>query len=182
MDTEPENEPVIEKDEAPLKVELAKGPVVQWAVALVLVVALVVLVVLTVQHAQGDEPPGLTDAPVDVGEHAAEQFFTLDHRSLDDDIEAMLAMATGDFEAQYEKQSAALRRAVASKKLVLSASVPESGTAVEYFTDREAWVLVAVDVHTESGGEAIDDTRYRTRVVLSKVGGHWLVSRLEQVG
>lgn len=165
-----------------LAVDLPRGPILQWALALLLAIVLVVLVVLTVQNAKGEDPPGLTDAPVDVGEEAAEQFFTLDHRSLDDDIDAMLAMATGDFEAQYEKQSAALRRAVASKKLVLTASVPESGAAVEYFTDREAWVLVSVDVHTESGGDAVDDTRYRTRVVLTRTGGRWLVSRLEQVG
>ena len=74
------------------------------------------------------------------------------------------------------------RKAVEDKKLVLTARVPDDGAAVEYLGKDSVWVLVSVDVHTESAGAAAQDSRYRTRVVLDKAGDRWLVSRLERVG
>lgn len=162
--------------------EIPRRPLLTWAVAAGLVVALVVLTVLGVQRWTGREDLSLADAPVSRGEAVARGFFTLDYRSIDADLARVDDAATGDFKAQYAKRSAQLRTAVTSKKLVLTASVPESGTAVEYYDGHEAWVLVAVDVHTESAGSAALDDRHRIRAVLVKHGNRWLVSRLEQVG
>ena len=81
-----------------------------------------------------------------------------------------------------EARTADLRKAVQQKKLVLTARVPDDGAAVEYLGKDSAWVLVSVDVHTESAGSSPEDSRYRTRVVLDKDGDDWLVSRLERVG
>ena len=97
-------------------------------------------------------------------------------------MDKVRSRATGEFEEQYEKQSADLRKAVQQKKLVLTARVPDDGAAVEYLGKDSAWVLVSVDVHTESAGSSPEDSRYRTRVVLDKDGDDWLVSRLERVG
>ena len=124
----------------------------------------------------------LDAAPVDVAKSVSRDFFSLDHRTLKADMDKVLSRATGEFEAQYTKQSADLRKAVEQKKLVLTARVPDDGAAVEYLGDDSAWVLVSVDVHTESAGGKSEDSRYRTRVVLDRDGDRWLVSRLERVG
>lgn len=124
----------------------------------------------------------LDRAPVEAAENVSRAFFSLDHRTLKEDMDKVLAQSTGEFEQQYEKQSADLRKAVQQKKLVLTARVPEDGAAVEYIGKDSVWVLVSVDVHTESAGAAPQDSRYRTRVVLDKDGDRWLASRLERVG
>jgi Mce-associated membrane protein len=131
------------------------------------------------QDQQGQD---LDRAPVGAAEKVARDFFSLDHRTLDKDMDKVRAQATGEFEQQYEKQSADLRKAVEQKKLVLTARVPDDGSAVEYLGEDSVWVLVSVDVHTESASAAPQDSRYRTRVVLDRDGDEWLVSRLERVG
>lgn len=159
-----------------------RRPLLSWALGVGLVLALVVLAVLSVQRWADRDRVSLADAPVSQGEAVARGFFTLDYRSIDADLKRVGSSATGVFKAQYAKQSVQLRKAVVGKKLVLTASVPESGTAVEYYDGRRAWVLVAVDVHTESAGSAPLDDRHRIRAVLERRDGRWLVSRLEQVG
>ncbi len=153
-----------------------------WLLVAALAVAVVVVGLAALDRTRDDEPAGLADVPVEVAQDAARNFFTLDHRTLDDDIDRVLAMATGDFLEQYESQSADLRETVAEKLLAISATVPEIGTAVEHVADDEVWVLVPVDVHTEQDGAPTEDVRYRTRVVLTRADDGWLVSRLEQVG
>jgi len=153
-----------------------------WLLVAALVVAVVVVGLATLDRTRDDEPAGLADVPVEVAQDAARTFFTLDHRTLDEDIDRVLAMASGDFLEQYESQSADLRETVAEKRLVITATLPETGTAVEHVGDGEVWVLVPVDVRTEQDGGEPDDVRYRTRVVLTRGDDGWLVSRLEQVG
>jgi len=153
-----------------------------WLVPAVLVALIAVVAVLSVQRWQDRTAARLEDAPASVGEAAARDFFTLDHRTIDEDIARVRASATGEFAAQYEEQAAELQQSVREKQLVLTATVPESGTALEYLGDDQAWVLVSVDVHTVGAGGVSDDGRYRTRVVLERVDDRWLVSRLEQVG
>jgi len=156
---------------------------VSWVAGLALLAGIVAGAAVAVHRWQeAGAGSSLDDAPVGTAQEAARAFFTLDHRSLGDDLQHVLGYGTDGFRARYRQQSADLRRAVLEKRLVLSASVPESGTAVEYLTDDQAWVLVAVDVHTQARGTAASDSRYRTRVVLERDGERWLVSRLEQVG
>lgn len=156
---------------------------VPWLLPAALLAATVVVVVLAVQQWRDRADDSLADAPVDVGAQVASDFFSLDHRTLDEDTQALLDRATGEFKAQYRTQSEALRSSVEKKQLVLTASVPESGSALEYLAGDEAWVLVAVDVHTQGAGGLVEDTRYRTRVVLERSDDdRWLVARLEQVG
>lgn len=161
-------------------------PVAAWAVVAVLAIAVAVVGYLTWDRTREAEPASFDDAPVEVAAASARDFFTLDHRTIEDDMERVLATATGEFQDQYEKQSAELRKTVQNKRLVLTATVPDEGTAVEYLGEDAAWVLVSVDVRTESDGTPAEDTRYRTRLVLTRSdeGGddEWLVSRFEQVG
>jgi hypothetical protein len=159
-----------------------RSALVTWVVALVALVCIVGFAVAAVVAWRDRHAGGLDQAPVDVAEDVSRDFFSLDHRTLAADMDKVRSRATGEFEAQYEKQSAGLRRAVQQKKLVLTARVPDDGAAVEYLGEDSAWVLVSVDVHTESAGSSPEDSRYRTRVVLDKQGDRWLVSRLERVG
>jgi len=150
-----------------------------------LTLALAVLLVVLLATAgvlwwrQRDDP---TAAVVTSARTAAETFFDLDHASIDDDLDAMAALATGDFASAYGKERERLAEQVRSKKLVITAQVPESGTAVEYLHDDDAQVLVAVAATTTGQGGAAQTARYRMRVVLVHTDGRWLVSDLEQVG
>ncbi len=161
---------------------MRRSVLVTWVVGVVTLVCAAGFAVATVAAWRDREARSLDRAPVDVAEEVARDFFSLDHRTLADDMDKVLSRATGEFEAQYEKQSADLRRAVRQKKLVLTARVPDDGAAVEHLGKDSAWVLVSVDVHTESAGATAQDSRYRTRVVLDHDGDRWLVSRLERVG
>ncbi|CAB4734705.1 MAG: hypothetical protein F2667_14750 [Actinobacteria bacterium] len=153
-----------------------------WLLPAVLVVVLAALVATSARlwSERGDD--GLDAGAVAVARQAATNFFSLDHRHIDDDVQRMLDLATGDFADSYDEQSAALRTAVVDKQLVVTASLPEGGTATEYLGGDTAQVLVAVDVRTRARGGAVEDTRYRTRVVLTRVDDGWLVSGFEQVG
>ena len=154
-----------------------------WLLPVVLLAATVLVGVLAVQRWQDRAGDTLADAPVDVGADIASDFFTLDYRTLEADSAKVLDRATGEFKAQYRTESSSLQASVKEKQLVLTASVPESGSALEYLAGDEAWVLVAVDVHTEGAGGLSEETRYRTRVVLERSeDDEWLVARLEQVG
>ena len=155
---------------------------VTWLVALVSLACVVGFGRAAWGEWQDRQGADLDRAPVEVAEKVARDFFSLDHRTLEKDMDKVRSRATGEFEAQYEKQSADLRKAVEQKKLVLTARVPDDGSAVEYLGEDSAWVLVSVDVHTESASAAPQDSRYRTRVVLDRDGDDWLVSRLERVG
>ena len=111
----------------------------------------------------------------------AVSFFSLDYRHAGEDVDRVLSQATGDFKEEYAEKRDEVVDGVEDTQLVVSATVPEDGLALEYLLDDEAKVLVAVDVNTQSPDGA-EDARYRTRVELRKVDGRWLVAGVEQVG
>jgi Mce-associated membrane protein len=104
-------------------------------------------------------------------------FFGLDYRHADQDLDAVLSLATGDFKSEYAAKRDQLAKSLADKKVVMTAEVPSDGTALEFETDSAATVLVAVDVTTNAV-----TNRYRARIDLTKVDGTWLVSGVDQVG
>ena len=131
----------------------------------------------------GQDDPS-AEAPIGVAEDAALAFFTLDHRRLDEDRARLLALTTDAFADTYQEESEALRQQVEEQRMVLTASVPQAGTAVESLSEDDATVLVAVDVRTRAKGGAEGDERYRTRlhlVVDEAAPEGWLVDRVEQV-
>lgn len=112
----------------------------------------------------------------------ATNFFSLDYRHADADVDRVLALATGKFKTEYSSRRKEVIDGVTGKKLVVTASIPEQGVAVELVDGNRGRVLVAVDVTTGTGTGATTENRYRARLLLTRVKGHWLVSDLNQVG
>lgn len=124
-------------------------------------------------------------AVLTVARQVATNFFTLDHTTVEEDIAAVSALATGDFADAYAAQAETLTTDVRSRELVVTATLPEDGTAVESLTADAASVLVSVDATSTPGkgagaGES-QMTLYRVRVTLTRTGDGWLASRLDQV-
>ena len=111
---------------------------------------------------------------------AATTYFTLDHRDVRADMDAMRRLGTPEFREDYDAGAAALVERITEQRLVLSAALPRDSTATESLATDRATVLVAVDVRTARPG-ADRTTRYRTRVALDLVDGEWLVSALDEV-
>jgi len=125
---------------------------------------------------------GTDDGAVLAGRQEAVAFFSLDYRHADRDIERVLSQATGSFKTQYAAKRADLARKLLASKLVLTATAPADGSALEYLDGDTAHVLVAVDVTTRTGSRASTQSRYRTRVELTRVGDRWLTTAVNQVG
>lgn len=110
-------------------------------------------------------------------------FFSLDHRHVDADLDRVMALATGRFKQQYAEQRDRVEQGVSEQKLVVTATVPDNGAALEYQYGDRAQVLVAVDATTKQPqAETTSKTnRYRVRLTLRHVDGQWLVSEINQV-
>ena len=124
--------------------------------------------------------PADSSEAVAVAREEAENFFTLNHESVEDDVAKVLALAVGDFKREYAARRAEIVKHVRMRKLEVTATIPENGVAVEYLTESEARVLVAVDVSSRSE-DGVQDQRFRCRLTLKEVEGSWLVAELEQV-
>lgn len=125
-----------------------------------------------------DVDPGMLVA----ARQQAKNFFSLDYRHADADVDRVLALSTGSFKKEYSSRRKEVVSGVIEKKLVVTASIPQQGAAVEFVDGDHGQVLVAVDVSTGTLTGATTQNRYRTRIVLTRVQGHWLVSDLNQVG
>lgn len=124
----------------------------------------------------------LNDAPVAVARQEALNFFSLDYRNAEADIDRVLSLATDPFRTEYAESRGNLTKSLRAKRLVVTATVPENGTALEYRSEDHAQVLVAVDTRTTVNGKRPDEQQYRARIELDEVDGTWLVSGVYQVG
>jgi Mce-associated membrane protein len=160
-----------------------------WAVVLVsLAVALVSLAVaagalLLGQRAAQDVDDTRASALAAARERT-EVLTSYDHRSLDEDVAAVLATATGEFEAEYRKTIDGLRPTLASTKAVATAEVVAAGierAEVEGEGPERAVVVVAVDQVIETAGAAPRTERNRLRMELVRPDGTWLVERVQRL-
>ena len=152
-----------------------------WLVPGVLAIALVGLLVassmLWSRNREQVDPGVLVAA-----RQEAVNFFSLDYRHTDEDIDRILDSATGKFKTQYAAKRHEIASGVREKKLIARGSVPVDGAAVEYQRGDRAQVVVAVDVATTTSKGDSEPSRFRARLVLRNVSGSWLVSDLKQVG
>jgi Mce-associated membrane protein len=162
----------------------SRTPVLAGLAAVLVVMAVVIAVVLTRSDSSstGADAPGLVPpAALVTAREMATEFFSLDYRKANDDVNQVLALATGAFKTQYASTSAQVIAAVKSKKLVSTASIPQDGVAVEFAHGNQAEILVVDDV-TRTIGTTTDSLRNRARVQVVNVKGHWLASGVNQVG
>lgn len=145
-------------------------------------VALLLALLGTSAYLWQQQREDLDQGAVEVARTQAKTFFSLDHRDPETSIDEMLELATDDFRESYEARRDQVVKNLVEKKIVVTASVPEDGAAVEFLSGDRAEVLVAVDVTTASGSSGSESQRYRTRVELSRVDGDWLMSAINQVG
>lgn len=148
------------------------------------VLALLVLALLTTSFVVANSRGQKTDPGMLVAaRQQARNFFTLDYRHPDADVDRVLALATGKFKREYTESRDALVKGIKDKKLVVTAAIPADGVAVEFVDGDHGRVLVAVDVTTgTAGATGTSVNRNRARLFLDKVDGRWLVSNLNQVG
>ena len=128
-----------------------------------------------------DRRESVDNGALAVAKQEAKNFFSLDHRHAEEDVDRVLSLATEPFKSQYAAKRDEVVAGVQDKKLVVTALLPDDGTAIEYFTEDRAQVLVSADVTTEQRGDE-ETQRHRTRIKLEKVDGRWLVSGIETVG
>lgn len=121
------------------------------------------------------------DGAVAVAKEEAVNFFTIDHRSAAKDVDEVLGLATGKLKKEYAGQRDKVVTSATKQELVSKATSPEGGTAVEYFGDDVAHVLVSLDVTSSAKGTEAQEKRVRLRVTVQRVDGAWLASAIEEV-
>lgn len=152
--------------------------IVTGVLALALVLLVAANVVVRIRATNGEDGK----AARVVAQQAVTGFFSLDHADPGKDVDAVVALSTGTFKKEYAAKRSDIVESVTKNEMVVKATVPGDGAALEYLSRTSARVLVAVDVHSTSKGES-SDSRYRTRVRLTKQDdGAWKVSGLEQIG
>lgn len=171
----------------------------QWVLPIVLTLLLLALVatsVVLVLDRREPSPAQLVEPPADVGTEgsggspaqqavasarlAAITYFTLDHATVEDDMDRLRDLGTPAFVEEYDRTAPALARRIVEERLDLTAALPRNGVATEYLSQDVAQLMVSVDVTTRSrSGSSTAD--YRTRVLLRWVDEHWWVSALDEV-
>lgn len=106
---------------------------------------------------------------------------TLDHRSVDEDIERVLASATGTFKEEFAAGTKDLTDLVVENEAVSTGEVLEAGIVTA--DSDSARVLVVVDSTVSNSATGEEQVRhYRMQLDLALSGTRWLTSDLEFVG
>lgn len=116
------------------------------------------------------------------GVHAV-SLLSVDHRTVDQDIQRILTTSTGAARDDHTKNSPALKRTTITNKVVQTGVVRAAGLVSMNAERSTADVLVVADavIRWEGDTAAPQDRFYRWSMRVSKVGSAWLVSRAEQV-
>lgn len=155
---------------------------VMWGLV-VLLVALVATTVVVVRSG-GAVDDELTETQRDVAAAARSEalaFLTVDHRTMDPLIDAVLTGATGDFKRQYAAQRKRLVDEAVRTEAVSTGEIVALG--VGDLDADSATVLVAAnsDVSNTRTGSDPQTRYYRLRLDLVRVGDRWLTSSVEFV-
>jgi len=152
------------------------------AVVGVLVLAGAGVTTFLLVRSDDDGRPTLVDPEALVtARQEALNFFTLDYRHGDADVDRVLALATGTFRDDYTASKSQLLAKMKAAKIVCTAVIPQDGSALEFVHADSAQVLVVVTV-PKAASCGLFAPSNRTRVVLTRTGGDWRVSDLRQVG
>jgi hypothetical protein len=173
-------------------VEQPARPLFGWLNAILAVVVLGLVVGLVVIVANGASGVGGTGKDSAAGKDytgvtaaATEEtlaFMTVDYRAMDKLMAKVLAGSTGQFKQEYQRSSVQLKSAVSAEQSISTGKVLSVG--VSTLDQDSAVVFVAADsqVQNRSTKGKTQPRYYRLQMDLSKVKGHWLVSKLQFVG
>ena len=105
-------------------------------------------------------------------------FMTVDYRNMDKLMAQVLAGSTGQFKQEYQHSSVQLKSAVSAEQSISAGKVLSVG--VSTLDQDSAVVFVAADsqVQNKSTKGKKQPRYYRLQLDLSKVKGHWLVSKI----
>lgn len=109
---------------------------------------------------------------------------TYDHRTLDADVQAVLATATGDFEEEYTQTVQGLRETFVQTQAVAKGTVVAAGLEGEVVSGEQgprAVAVVAVDQVITTAGTAPRTERNRLRMELVRPEDTWLVAEVERL-
>ncbi|MFD6450700.1 hypothetical protein ACFWF3_07940 [Nocardia sp. NPDC060220] len=164
-------------------VKLARlGQIIGLAAAAVLVLALVVGATFTALAARsGNQDEDLRAQYTQTARQAVINLTTIRADSAKEDIDRILAVASGEFKNEFDGRVDPFMDVVKQAKVVSTGEVVESG--IESVDENSAKVLVAAKQMVSNTGSAEPQSRqYRFRITVSKGDSGMTVSKVEFVG
>jgi len=154
--------------------------------ALVLALGVALVVVMTRDDAGGssDSSPSASQEYADVTAAATDQvtvFLDIDHESVDEQLQAVLDGATGEFKKQYAAQVDAIKAQAEEQQSSADATILEVG--ISTLTPESATVFVAAntDVTSKATKGEPRTVPWRIQLDLVKEGERWLTAGLQFV-
>lgn len=176
----------VDEDSAELDEEDAKlarlGQLIGLAAAAVLVLALVVGATFAALAARsGSQDEDLRAQYTQTARQAVINLTTIRADSAKEDIDRILAVASGEFKNEFDGRVDPFMDVVKQAKVVSTGEVVESG--IESVDENSAKVLVAAKQMVSNTGSAEPQSRqYRFRITVSKGDSGMTVSKVEFVG
>lgn len=151
----------------------------------VLVAGLVILGVFGWRYLEARESQSVAterDEVTDVASQVIINAFSFDHRNVDESLEHLASVSTGDFRAEQDQWAEDVRTRVVEQQAVTTATVSHTAvTTLDTDADEDA-VLVVFTAHSEREGEEDITGRQAMRVDLVREDGQWKAGAVDQVG
>ncbi|MFI7451987.1 hypothetical protein ACIBQX_31135 [Nonomuraea sp. NPDC049714] len=158
---------------------LGRHAVPALAVAAALLIAAVVWLVMQARDAQAraDERQA---ALLAAGTHAV-SLLSLDHKTVEADLQRILVTSTGPAKAGYEAAASKLKSTTVANKVVQEGVLRAAGLVSMSESTAKALVVADVEIRWDGSDNAPQERFYRWSMDLTKVSGAWLVSKAVQV-
>ncbi|WP_295647653.1 hypothetical protein [uncultured Dietzia sp.] len=167
---------------------VAAAGVPRWLTAVSLVVMVVGLSVLGAfgwRYAEARSAQTAAtqrDEVTDVASQVIINAFSFDHQKVDESLQQLSSMSTGDFLTEQEQWSEDVRNRVIEQKAVTTATVSNAAVEELDVDEGDAAVLVVFTAHSEREGQEDITGRQAMRVDLTRVDGQWKADAVNQVG
>lgn len=158
---------------------LARHAVPALAVAVALLIAAVIWLVMQAREAQA-RVDDRQAAVLTAGTHAV-SLLSLDHRTVEADLQRILVTSTGSAKVGYEAGASKLRSATVADKVVQEGVLRATGLVSMSENTAKALVVADVEIRWDGSDNAPQERFYRWSMDLTKVSGAWLVSKAVQV-
>ena len=145
-----------------------------------LVGLLAVAGLLGLQTVQAAEVHAARDDALDVAERAAAVVLSYDHRTVERDVQAGMAYATGEFLDEYRAATADLAAQAKRGQVVVAARVLSSAV-VEGDEERVVVLLFADQSTTRADAPESRLDQVRLRLTMLPVDGSWRISALDRL-